>query len=137
MHRDIKPSNILIDTTGKAKLVDFGLANSETTQSITITGELFGTPNYMPPEQIQYPDKVDKRSDIYSLGATMHHIVTGKDPCSSGKLFCLKEIRAIKPELSEEMEHIIRKATAMEKEERYQTAAEMKEDLCNYSKTSK
>lgn len=72
LHRDIKPSNILIDTDGNAKLVDFGLANSETNQSITITGELFGTPNYMSPEQIQSPDKVDRRSDVYSLGAAYY-----------------------------------------------------------------
>ena len=76
LHRDIKPSNILIDSTGKTKLVDFGLAKSETQQSITMTGEFFGTPSYISPEQIRRPNEIDCRSDIYSLGATFYECLT-------------------------------------------------------------
>lgn len=80
LHRDIKPSNILIDSTGKVKLVDFGLAKSEAQQSITITGEFFGTPSYISPEQIRRPDEIDCRTDIYSLGATFYECLTLHPP---------------------------------------------------------
>lgn len=140
LHRDIKPSNILIDTTGKAKLVDFGLANSETTQSITITGELFGTPNYMPPEQIQYPDKVDKRSDIYSLGATYYECLTFHTPfegatineiltkiiskeASSPRKYCSK--------LSKDLDTILLHTLKKNPADRYNSALEFVNDVRN------
>ena len=72
LHRDVKPSNILIDADGTPRLVDFGLARAETQQTITITGEFFGTPSYVSPEQIRKPETVDCRSDVYSLAATYY-----------------------------------------------------------------
>ena len=140
LHRDIKPSNILIDTTGKAKLVDFGLANSETTQPITITGELFGTPNYMPPEQIQYPDKVDKRSDIYSLGATYYECLTFHTPFEGATIneiltkiiskeappprkYCLK--------LSKDLDTILLHTLKKNPADRYNSALEFVNDIRN------
>lgn len=80
LHRDIKPSNILIDTEGTAKLVDFGLAKAETQQTITITGEFFGTPSYVSPEQIRRPETVDCRSDVFSLAATYYECLTLHPP---------------------------------------------------------
>lgn len=140
LHRDIKPSNILIDTTGKAKLVDFGLANSETTQSITITGELFGTPNYMPPEQIQYPDKVDKRSDIYSLGATYYECLTFHTPFEGATIneiltkIISKEVpppRKYCSKLSKDLDTILLHTLKKNPADRYNSALEFVNDIRN------
>ncbi len=140
LHRDIKPSNILIDTTGKAKLVDFGLANSETTQSITVTGELFGTPNYMPPEQIQYPDKVDNRSDIYSLGATYYECLTFHTPFEGATIneILTKIISKDAPsprkycsKLSKDLDTILLHTLKKNPADRYNSALEFVNDIRN------
>jgi len=80
LHRDIKPSNILIASDGIAKLVDFGLAKGQTQETITITGEFFGTPSYVSPEQIHKPETVDCRSDVFSLAATFYECLTLHPP---------------------------------------------------------
>ncbi|MHC4941503.1 MAG: serine/threonine-protein kinase, partial [Planctomycetota bacterium] len=79
-HRDIKPGNILISDTGVTKLADLGLAKGETDLSVTREGTTLGTPQYISPEQAKNPKAVDIRSDIYSLGATFYHMVTGRIP---------------------------------------------------------
>lgn len=82
VHRDIKPENIMIATEGAVKITDMGLAKRTDTveHDITVTGQVIGTPCYMSPEQITMPKSVDARSDIYSLGATFYHMVTGRRP---------------------------------------------------------
>jgi serine/threonine protein kinase len=85
IHRDIKPENIMVDSIGEVKIADMGLAKevgggSEPGGEITMVGERLGTPFYMSPEQIRETKNVDHRADIYSLGATLFHMLTGRRP---------------------------------------------------------
>ncbi len=81
LHRDIKPSNIIIDVEDMPKLMDMGISKSLMDDiSMTLTGVIVGTPCYMSPEQARADKEIDFRSDIYSLGATLYHLVTGKIP---------------------------------------------------------
>ena len=89
VHRDIKPSNIIVNPAGRAKLVDLGLARKESTESmddLTVAGTTLGTFDYISPEQAQDPRNVDVRSDIYSLGCTLYHMLTGDPPYPEGTL---------------------------------------------------
>lgn len=79
VHRDIKPANVLVDTTGKAKLTDFGIAAALDEAGLTSAGQIIGTPDYMSPEQAQ-GKTVDGRSDLYSLGIVLYEMLTGKTP---------------------------------------------------------
>jgi serine/threonine protein kinase len=80
LHRDIKPANIMRGTFGEIKLMDMGLAKSTADPSITATGIAMGTPLYMSPEQARGEQGLDCRSDMYSLGATIYHLVSGSPP---------------------------------------------------------
>jgi len=85
IHRDIKPENIMIDSIGEVKIADMGLAkeiggDKDEHGNITMMGERLGTPYYMSPEQIKETRSVDHRADIYSLGTTMFHMITGRRP---------------------------------------------------------
>lgn len=82
IHRDVKPSNIMIDSSGRARVTDLGLAKMTVKGVAELTQELqtVGTPNYMSPEQIRSASELDLRADIYSLGATYYHMVTGRAP---------------------------------------------------------
>jgi serine/threonine protein kinase len=84
LHRDVKPENILLDAKGRVKIADFGIAKlvgePRPVTKLTATGAAIGTPNYMAPEQIEHPEDVDQRADIYSLGVVFYEMLTSELP---------------------------------------------------------
>ena len=140
LHRDIKPSNILISSDGTAKLVDFGLAKGQTQESITITGEFFGTPSYVSPEQIRKPDTVDRRSDVFSLAATFYECLTLHVPFEGDTvnetLTHVISREAVPPKkycprLSTDFNTVLLHALEKLPDDRYQTAGDFVADIRN------
>ena len=134
IYRDMKPSNIMLKPDGKVKLIDFGTAKEFDVESIADTTAL-GTRGYAAPEQFGDARgrgiyRTDARTDIYSLGATLYHIVTGKNP--SEPPYVIKKIRDWNPNLSNGLEKIIDKCTKPNPEERYQNCSELIYDLEHY-----
>jgi len=93
MHRDIKPDNILLSQEGRAKIADLGLAKLPTDSNLTSVDALVGTPLYLAPEAILTPSRISIASDLYSLGATLFHALTGKPPFSSSDPFAIIEAK--------------------------------------------
>ena len=120
--RDLKPSNIILTFDGSIRLIDFGAAREFKHKQQNIESKNWGTKNYAAPEQVMY-GIADARSDIYSLGVTMHHLLTGADPGDYNN--SLKPIRMYNPKLSPELEKIIDKCTRIRPEERYQNCREL------------
>jgi serine/threonine protein kinase len=125
--RDVKPSNIMI-VNDQVKLIDFGIARMFTPAKKGDTMRI-GSPGYAPPEQ--YGGQTDPRSDIYALGVTLHHAVTGYDPTISQTPFIIPPARQLNPRVSAEMEAVIARATQLDPDKRYQNTLEMKRDLQN------
>lgn len=134
IYRDMKPSNIMLRPDGMVKLIDFGTAKEFDERSIADTTAL-GTRGYAAPEQFGDSEgrgihKTDARTDIYSLGATLYHIVTGKNP--SEPPYVMKPIREWDANLSGGLEKIILKCTMPDPKDRYQNCAELQYDLEHY-----
>ncbi|MFT4542706.1 MAG: serine/threonine protein kinase [Planctomycetota bacterium] len=139
VHRDIKPSNILLRSDGTAVVADFGLALSEGDPALSMTGDTLGTPYYMSPEQAQLSEtKVDHRTDVYSLGVTLFEALSGARPFEGGS--ALEVFEAIKTHLPRSLQSyekrvtkqagaVVRMAMAHDPEQRYESAADFKEDL--------
>ncbi len=138
VHRDIKPANILISREGVVKVVDFGLAKDrDAGRSISGSGQIMGTPHYMSPEQAQ-SGNVDRRSDIYSLGATLYHLITGRRPFDgeSPLSIVLKHVREepvsprlIDPSIPEAVCALIARMMSKDPSARHGAAEELVRDL--------
>ena len=123
IYRDMKPANIMLKPEGNIKIIDFGIAREYKEQSLADTTVL-GTKGYAPPEQ--YNGQTDARSDIFALGMTMHHLLTGIDPRGGEKYV---PVRMWNPELSEGIEIIIDKCVQPAAENRYQNCSDLLYDL--------
>jgi DNA-binding NarL/FixJ family response regulator len=134
LHRDLKPANIMFREVGSLALIDFGLAKQmRLDAAITGTGQIFGTPYYMSPEQ-GHAEPTDERSDIYSLGCIFYEMLTGARPftASSPMGVIYRHAHAPRPRLGGALSHlqpIVDRMLAAEPLERYQSARELLEDL--------
>ena len=131
IYRDMKPANLMLKPNGNISIIDFGIAREYKEQNLADTTVL-GTKGYAPPEQ--YSGQTDPRSDIFALGMTMHHLLTGIDP-RNGEPYA--PVRQWNPELSEGIEAIINKCVEPAAENRYQSCAELLVDLQDPSKVTK
>ena len=138
VHRDIKPSNLILDERGNLFVADFGLALLERPGQLTTTGRFLGTLRYSSPEQVGGGDRLDARTDIYSLGATLYELATlqppfiDRSPGATVKAILDEEPvrpRLLAPDMPRDLEAIILKAMAKSPSRRYQTALEMAVDL--------
>lgn len=129
IYRDMKPSNIMLKPDGNITLIDFGTAREFKEKNLADTTCL-GTVGYAAPEQFGGMGQTDARTDIYCLGATLYHLVTGCNP--SEPPYEMKPIREINPALSSGLERIILKCTQRNPEDRYQSAAELMYALDHY-----
>ncbi|BBM84355.1 serine/threonine-protein kinase [Candidatus Uabimicrobium amorphum] len=149
IHRDLKPANIMITSNGKPVVIDFGLAKDMQTRNfdLTKTGEVIGTPNYMAPEQIVgKSSNIDRRVDIYAIGAILYEIICGKRMVTStNSLEALFQIQQadfipphkINPQADKSLVNIWRKATAIKKHRRYECAKSIGDDLRKFAEGGK
>jgi WD40 repeat protein len=145
VHRDIKPSNLLLDKKGTVKVLDLGLARIEGAEnapsadatdpkSLTASGSIMGTCDYMAPEQAANTKKADQRADIYSLGCTLYFLLVGK-PMYGGETMIEKllahreepvpDLSALRPDVPPELETVFRRLVAKQVEKRFQTMADV------------
>ena len=139
-HRDLKPSNVLLDSKQRALVTDFGVAKSTGSDGgLTTTGDVIGTPRYMPPEQAAGDlQKMDARSDVYSIGAILYFAVTGRPPFQAASFVeTIRQVveheptplRQINPDVSRDLETISLKCLEKNPVRRYQSAQELADDL--------
>lgn len=137
VHRDIKPANIMLDLHGQAILMDFGIVKIIGGEYHTSTGATVGTAMYMSPEQIR-SERIDDRSDIYSLGVTLYEMISGRPPYQADSAVSLMmmvlndplpDLRQVRPDVPQGLLRVVAKALAKDKSERYPSMAEMAQDL--------
>jgi serine/threonine-protein kinase len=141
VHRDLKPANIMIQPDGRIKLIDFGIALDTTLRKMTWArmSQTMGTPDYMAPEQIKGL-RGDARTDIYSLGAILYEMLTGKAPFSSDNVYAAMRSklhddpippRRLRIEISPQHEEIVLRALERDPHDRFESALEMREALAH------
>ncbi|MFG0320179.1 MAG: protein kinase, partial [Planctomycetota bacterium JB042] len=138
VHRDVKPGNVLLDPEGRVKLTDFGLAKTGEGLDLTLPGTMIGTPQYLSPEQARSPKQADERSDLYSLGATLYHMLTGRPPHVGESLTAvISDIlfspivppERVRPGISTAASRVVARLLARQRGLRTRTAAEAIADL--------
>jgi serine/threonine protein kinase len=138
IHRDVKPSNIQLDADGRPHLMDFGLAKREADDStMTVEGQLLGTPAYVSPEQAREARHVDGRTDVYSLGVILYELLTGERPFRGTRQMLLLQVlhddprppRQLNDKAPRDLETICLKAMAKSPARRYATAQDLADDL--------
>jgi serine/threonine protein kinase/WD40 repeat protein len=143
LHRDLKPSNVLLDPFGEPRVTDFGLAKVLTGDSdLTMTGQVLGTPGYLPPEQADSSyGPLTPAADVYSLGAILYFMLTARAPFAAGTLHeTLRQVltcdavapSVLNPEVPRDLETICLKCLEREPGRRYASAAALAEDLRRY-----
>ncbi|HUR48838.1 MAG TPA: Stk1 family PASTA domain-containing Ser/Thr kinase [Acidimicrobiales bacterium] len=141
VHRDVKPGNVLIDRNGQIKVTDFGIARAvNTTENLTQPGSVMGTATYFSPEQAQ-GQRIDPRSDVYSLGVVLYELVTGAPPFSADSPVAVayKHVREDpvlpsrrNPDVPADFERIVLTAMAKNPDDRYANALELRDDLVRF-----
>ncbi|MGH9362232.1 MAG: serine/threonine-protein kinase, partial [Thermoanaerobaculia bacterium] len=138
VHRDIKPSNILLDSGGRVKVADFGIAKvTGQSTELTVAGSVMGSPQYLSPEQIR-GDELDGRSDIFSLGVLLYELLSGKRPFDGDTITTLvyqilhqdpPPISSLRGDLPPRVEKLLDGMLAKDREERLATAGQVAEEL--------
>jgi serine/threonine protein kinase len=145
LHRDLKPQNVLIDADDRPRITDFGLAKRiEADSGITRTGDVLGSPSYMPPEQAESrPDEIGPHSDVYSLGAVLYELLCGRPPfrgATSWETICQVlqappvPLRKLNSEVPQDLETICLKCLEKEPQRRYHSARDLAEELGRFLK---
>lgn len=129
IYRDMKPANVMVTPDGNIKIIDFGIAREYKERGLADTISL-GTRGYAAPEQFGGKGQTDARTDIYCLGVTLYHLVTGQSPCDPP--YEIYPIRHWNPQLSSGLEAIIQKCTQLNPSDRYQSCAELLYALQHY-----
>ncbi|MCC7423052.1 MAG: serine/threonine protein kinase [Planctomycetaceae bacterium] len=140
LHRDLKPSNVLLDLHGRPRVTDFGLARHLSNDSLgTAPGQVLGTPSYMPPEQaVGNLSALGPHSDVYSIGASLYHLLTGRPPfLTSNRFDTMQQVlqrppvspRTFDPQIPEELERIVCRCLEKSPLRRPVTALELSESL--------